>query len=450
MNVKKPHYTFQHFLAYLWILSVVSCSAEFIDGRSVGKTIRSLVVEESDSREGGKSADGNGALTFDQAFSGTVYPLVMSKCGPCHESTNQPFFAVTEQKSALSAITDSNMVNFAALEKSRIVQRIIKDQHQCGEHCSDDGQAMLGKLQEWKSRTISSAIEEIIRAETANRSSEYFFNATTAALSRNVVPGTIIFEAEKGTIRAPFKRLEDEKASGGSFISSANDGITKVSGDPLAGSVTYRIKIEKSGLYYVYANIQTVVPEDDSVYIKVDHGPLDAWKFGATAPQELKWVLANTENGGSNLKYSLSAGTHTLELSEREDGSRIDAIAVSDRSDFIGGVVSNSEINTLKFDLASLMGEGSSLELEAAIFDKFSYQFKNPTLINGRRKLHFKGLRILVNGYFDPKSATYATVDATVEPDAGLAISDAVLLVPMDLGADQDKIAIQFDEITLE
>ena len=76
--------------------------------------------------------------------------LVM--CASCHASNQAPYFASTEVEKAHQAIIDGNKVDFDNVSNSRLVLRLIDDQHNCGDedNCKTSGQKLLDAITIWQ------------------------------------------------------------------------------------------------------------------------------------------------------------------------------------------------------------------------------------------------------------------------------------------------------------
>jgi len=89
--------------------------------------------------------------TFEQ----TLYPVLRDyTCTECHVSgqNNAPFnLADPNPTTAFRAVLDNNRVNLGSPGQSRLVARLIADNHHCWSDCSADGSQMLGAIQAWVS-----------------------------------------------------------------------------------------------------------------------------------------------------------------------------------------------------------------------------------------------------------------------------------------------------------
>lgn len=84
-----------------------------------------------------------------QLFEKHVMPeLVM--CASCHASNQTPYFASPEVEKAHQAIVDGNKVDFNNVRNSRLVQRLLEDEHNCGDNCQASGEKLLAAITLWQ------------------------------------------------------------------------------------------------------------------------------------------------------------------------------------------------------------------------------------------------------------------------------------------------------------
>ena len=145
------------------------------------------------------------------------------------------------------------------------------------------------------------------------------------------------FEAESGTITAPLEVFSDDPtASGGQYIGTVDGSGDSNSNPPADGVATYSITVPEDGVYRIAFRV-VITGGSNSFWVRI---PGMATNTGNHASG---WVRFNDiqdgdawhwdevhSNDDSNqvVDFTLSAGTHTLEIARREDGTLLDAIAV--------------------------------------------------------------------------------------------------------------------------
>lgn len=154
-----------------------------------------------------------------------------------------------------------------------------------------------------------------------------------------------VIEAESGTITAPFEILSSG-ASGGQYIMVPNG--TGNSADAPAGPddgwAVYTLDIPEDGDYQIAIRGFTIQPNsntDDSIWVNIpgmivndakqhNSGWLRANGICRDPYGEFVWdfILDDVEGRTDPVVFTLTAGQHDLQISRREDGLGIDAIAI--------------------------------------------------------------------------------------------------------------------------
>lgn len=152
-------------------------------------------------------------------------------------------------------------------------------------------------------------------------------------------PETVIawFEAEAAATKtAPFQDEADADASGGTYITTANDGVV---GDSSSGIATYPVTIPEAGTYKLYGRV--IEPEgggSNSFWVRLPNAALNTapltandgwinWNFAVGTTWHWDEVV-NSDDGNIPIHYTLAPGPHTLEIAFREDGAQLDALAL--------------------------------------------------------------------------------------------------------------------------
>ncbi|MGB2866201.1 MAG: hypothetical protein WBC05_22905, partial [Sedimentisphaerales bacterium] len=155
-------------------------------------------------------------------------------------------------------------------------------------------------------------------------------------------PLEIWFEAEAAdSITLPMKIYDDPRASGGQYI-----GTDEGSGDeditpPVYGVATYNFTVPE-GTYKVLLHV-IAIGGSDSFWVRIPGAASDpeistnaGWiKFNVIDPGDTWHWDEVHHNVAENLvvKYTLSAGEHTLEIARRDDHTLLDCILITDELD---------------------------------------------------------------------------------------------------------------------
>jgi flagellin-like protein len=157
--------------------------------------------------------------------------------------------------------------------------------------------------------------------------------------------GTVTIEADEFTGSAPgsgaaagdsWVARTDSGASGGSYLyAEPNDG-TNTGLDAVGPRLDYRIDFDRPGTYHVWVRLDKGSNQDDSVHVGLDgvlasgaaHSTSDNYGLTFTGgPGGWRWT---DRAGGERVTVEVpDAGTHTLNVWMREDGTSLDGVVVT-------------------------------------------------------------------------------------------------------------------------
>ena len=155
-------------------------------------------------------------------------------------------------------------------------------------------------------------------------------------------PVEIWFEAEAAdSITLPMKIYDSQLASGGQYIGT-DEGIGDADVDPpVYGIASYNFTVPE-GTYKVLLHV-IVIGGADSFWVRIPGATCDPGTYGST-----DWIKFNVIDKGDNwhwdevhsnshgnqiVKFTLSAGEHTLEIAYRDDYTLLDCILITDELD---------------------------------------------------------------------------------------------------------------------
>jgi hypothetical protein len=131
--------------------------------------------------------------------------------------------------------------------------------------------------------------------------------------------------AEDGSAFAPFEVRSDGDASGGEYITTQDEGRTHLGDPPADGRASYTFSAG-GGSHVVWGRVRASSGSNDadSFYLSVNGGTFDEWHL---EPGEWHW-----EKFGS---VGLPAGTNSVSVAYREDGTALDKLLVTPDEDFV-------------------------------------------------------------------------------------------------------------------
>ncbi len=381
--------------------------------------------------------------TLVEAFRTTVFPVLRANCKGCHERVQTPFFASLTPEAALQAIQDTGKVNFEEIENSRIVKRLVGDNHNCWSECPTDAETMRLAIQTWK---------DLVKKEDEKPKIETSVLLMEQSVERDKAtdPATMAAEAELGTLTAPMVMSTNTNASASGVISvPAVGGAAAINNPNTAniGSVVYTFDVKTAGTYSVFGLVNAPTAAANRFFVRIDAGAFTTWTITMNAD---KFVWTRVQSGAAApvpLTAVLTAGTHTVEVRRSRPGTNLDMIALTSNANFDGSQAVLGKIKVLRYDLSTLLNSpGVFFEIEMEDFSEGAYKFRNPRIVSPTVKVRAKGIRVQVNGTYDPQHNTYNFVDKTVAAPGDL-LSPAAMVVIKDQGAETDQITFTFDAL---
>lgn len=130
------------------------------------------------------------------------------------------------------------------------------------------------------------------------------------------------FEPECASIGDDWEIKPDSKASNGSYIivKSGTQSLAESAGEE--GKITIPFTTSKDSTYYVFGRLNCPTADDDSYWVSMDNGSFSMCNGLATSGWQ--WLTLNN--------YVLTTGNHTLTITYREDGAKMDKICISNYS----------------------------------------------------------------------------------------------------------------------
>lgn len=130
------------------------------------------------------------------------------------------------------------------------------------------------------------------------------------------------YESECAAIGDDWDVKSDSKASNGAYITvkSGTQSLSEAAGDQ--GKLTISFTASKDSTYYVFGRLNCPTADDDSYWVSMDNGSYSMCNGLATSGWQ--WLTLNN--------YVLTAGNHTLTITYREDGAKMDKLCISNYS----------------------------------------------------------------------------------------------------------------------
>ena len=149
------------------------------------------------------------------------------------------------------------------------------------------------------------------------------------------------FEAESGTITSPMHIYAgDITASGEQYIGTDEELGDETGAPPEDGIATYSFSVP-GGVYKLVLRI-VATSGSNTFWVRIPNAttnttnhPTSGWVlFDQQLSDDWQWTEVTSRNDGNQVvEFTLPAGTHTLEVARREDGTLLDAIAIVSLTD---------------------------------------------------------------------------------------------------------------------
>jgi hypothetical protein len=132
-----------------------------------------------------------------------------------------------------------------------------------------------------------------------------------------------------------------------------------------------------------------------------------------------------------------------LEVRQREDGTKISLMAVTQDPNFSGFGIYGTPRVTYSFDIESIVGVPATFHIDVQEYDMYSYKFSRPRIVSNSN-IAARNLKVYVNGSFNPQHSTYTVIDKVAVPDDPM-LSPYSMIVLMSNGPAQDTFGFTFE-----
>jgi hypothetical protein len=168
----------------------------------------------------------------------------------------------------------------------------------------------------------------------------YTFKAVDACHTLEVVfsKNTLVelwIEAEDGDLQWPMEIADDDKASDNGFIWVAEGTGNLNIPSENAGSAMFTFEIPEPGHYLLWGRTLSNERTSDSFFVTVGGHESMVWHTKPGAQKNWTWdVFALRDESSTNyaeapMALLLEAGVHTLKITQREDGTKLDRLLIT-------------------------------------------------------------------------------------------------------------------------
>ena len=377
------------------------------------------------------------------AFSQTLHPITKANCTICHGVNEAPLHAVDDAQQAHDAVVNAGKVNMSNPGQSRMVLKLINENHNCGTNCASWAAQMETAITTWNSMLANNGNNN--GDDEPNRTADSPPLITILDPNNNMDNGTLVLDPESGSLVAPMVAGVDGEID---FIHVPDNGANLANNDATAGIGYINFNSTISDNYKVYGFVDAPGNGDNSFHIKIDNGAYNEWHI--TETEGFEWrELTNTANQNPVSIFLPAGNGHIFEVRQREDGTKISQVVVTNDPNVDLNAVSTAVIGTLTYDLSMHLNQNIQFQIDVQEFDDFSYKFSNPRMLTNGANVYVKDIKIYINRNWNAQHSTYTVVDKIVTP-ADSSLSPHSMIVLKDLGPQFDLVGFSFEILTVQ
>ncbi|MEM7131640.1 MAG: putative Ig domain-containing protein [Chloroflexota bacterium] len=140
-------------------------------------------------------------------------------------------------------------------------------------------------------------------------------------------------EAEAGLLSGTFTTESDPNASGGQYIHVPNGTGNNFNGPDGIDKVEYCFTIDSAGTYLLETSVQAPSGGSNSFYVTVDGEPTNGHIWDTATSNTFVNDFVASRSIADPLELNLEPGDHTVVVYLREDGTKLDTIALINLND---------------------------------------------------------------------------------------------------------------------
>jgi hypothetical protein len=162
---------------------------------------------------------------------------------------------------------------------------------------------------------------------------------TLSVLFSETTPVKLWIEAEDGNLQWPMEIADDENASAGGYVWVPEGTGSYGTVSESAGFAEYAFEVPESGEYVIWGREVSNDSASDSFFVSIDGQPDIVWHTRPGGEDQWTWdgvslrVAEAPDYASAAERFQLSAGPHTLRISQREDGTKLDRLLITNQTD---------------------------------------------------------------------------------------------------------------------
>ena len=316
----------------------------------------------------------------------------------------------------------------------------LTEGHNCWGDCNANAQEMLDSLNDWiflmEETTSNPPVEGMVTIESDTIASELDPNNTANA-------GDIMLNMQASMTAAPMVKAV-ENGIEHIWVPNGTHAAVLANNNAAAGRAFITASIPSAGRYKMFGLVRGLGDADDSFHIKVGTNNYFEWHVGGNT-NGFRWVEITSGSGRSAISYQLNAANYQIEVREREDGTKLSKILMTDDMQLTASDIGGGPEATLRYPLNQIApGSNAEFRVDISIYDMYSYRLANPRIVLPNGTLRVKNIRPLINGSWNPQHSTYTIVDKNIRPNDAV-VSNSSMIVLKDQGEAIDKLSFSFE-----
>ena len=120
----------------------------------------------------------------------------------------------------------------------------------------------------------------------------------------------------------------DVDDDGNEFLVAANGTGSFYHSPPAGDELTYDFTLSEAGTFEMHALVSAANGGDNSFWVQIDGGDWIEWHLDVTG-DTFQWQTVTDGCDQNAVSFDLGAGSHTLKIKVREDGTKLDKIVIS-------------------------------------------------------------------------------------------------------------------------
>jgi hypothetical protein len=161
---------------------------------------------------------------------------------------------------------------------------------------------------------------------------EFILGSDPADAASQPAAVSVWLEAETGELSAPMRIATNAEASASQYVWVPPNPKWIREPHQIGGSVHYRFQVPQDGTYVIWGRVRAEGPQENSFYVALDDSTFFAWHVHVSSTQTWGWdVISDLEprDLSTPFLFALGVGEHTLVLYQRESGTQLDELLIT-------------------------------------------------------------------------------------------------------------------------